>query len=30
MYHCSLDIEALDEKMNELKKYVNNYNPDEL
>ena len=30
MYHCSLDIEALDEKMNELKKYVNNYNPDKL
>lgn len=26
MYKCSLDIEALDEKMNELKKFVNNYN----
>lgn len=26
MYKCSLDIERLDEKMNELKKYVNHYN----
>lgn len=25
MYKCSLDIEALDEKMNELRKFVKNY-----